>query len=307
MPPICINTYSKFANYNMKNHIKYLTIGDDEKKWDIYINATGSTRTLPNELYPSKKHPSSYFFTWEKGRLLSEYQIIYITKGEGVFENKYGTFEVTEGSFIILFPGEWHRYKPSESGWTENYIGFQGGIANHFMSQLGVSYKKPVINIGIKEYFIDCYIKIFDLIKNESPSYQLISSGLLIKLLGLIIASQKEEELNVDKIADTIEQIRFIIRDKVETDIVMQDIAADFNMGYSYFRKMFKKYTGISPKQYHLQLKVIRAKELLINSDKSVKEICYDLGFQSTSYFSRIFKQKMGVTPVRVKEEYYNL
>ena len=287
----------------MKSHIKYLTIGDEEKKWDIYINAIGNTIVTGNEVYPSKKHPSSYYFTWNNGRILSEFQLNYITQGKGTFENKHGTFEVEEGNFIVVFPNEWHRYKPDvETGWTENYIGFQGGIAEHFMSLLGANHSKPIINSGLKEQLIDCYTRIFDLIENEKPSYQLVSSGVLIRLFGLIVANQKEDELKCDKIADTIDKVKFIIRDKVETGIVMQDIASDFNMGYSYFRKMFKKHTGVSPKQYHLQLKVIRAKELLLNTNKSVKEVCFDLGFQSTSYFSRIFKQKMGVTPVHVKD-----
>ena len=291
----------------MNSHIKYLTIGDEEKKWDIFINSLGNTIVKENEVYPSKEHPSTYYFTWDNGRILTEFQLNYITEGKGIFENKHGTFEVQEGNFIVIFPGEWHRYKPSkETGWVENYIGFQGGIAEHFMSLLGVNNYKPIINSGRRECFIDCYDKIFNLIENEGPSYQLVSSGELIRLFGLIVASQKEEELSGDQISNTIDQVRFIIRNKVDTDIVMQDIASDFNMGYSYFRKMFKKHTGVSPKQYHLQLKVIRAKELLINSDKSIKEICYNLGFQSTSYFSRIFKQKTGVAPVDIRANVSN-
>ncbi|MEN8137528.1 MAG: AraC family transcriptional regulator [Bacteroidota bacterium] len=288
----------------MKNHIKYLAVGEEDKKWDIFINAIGSSKIEEGEEYPPRKHPSSYYFTWNNGRILSEFQIIYITQGNGTFENKYASYDVSEGSFIIIFPGEWHRYKPkSKNGWTENYIGFEGKIAEHFMSQIGISRKNPIVNSGIKEQFIDCYMKIFDLVESESPGFQLISSGLLIKLMGLIVANKKEEELEGESISEIIDKIRFIIRDNVESEIVMQEVAANFNIGYSYFRKMFKKYTGVSPKQYHLQLKIMRAKELLISTDKSVKEVCFDLGFQSTSYFSRIFKQKMGVSPIQIKEK----
>jgi len=287
----------------MTNYIKYLTIGDYEKEWGIYLNSVGNAKVESDEIYPSTVHPSSHYFTWENGRILSEYQIIYITQGKGVLENNQGIFEVNEGNFIIIGPGEWHRYKPTiESGWTENYIGFQGEIARHFMKQLGVTPKQPIINIGISEVLMDCYLKIFDIVENESPGYQLVASGLLIKLIALLISSQKEDELNNDGVADSINKIKFLLRDKVETDINLQEVASEFNMGYSYFRKMFKKHTGISPKQYHLQLKIIRAKELLLNTDKCVKDVCFSLGFQSTSYFSRIFKQKMGVSPVSIKE-----
>lgn len=286
----------------MDNYIKYLATGSDEKKWDIYINSVGRVITKPNNLYPSKVHPSAYYFTWETGRLLFEYQILYITDGKGVFENKQGLFTVNEGSFIIIRSNEWHRYKPNvECGWTENYIGFQGGVAKHFMKQLYSTFKNPVINVGINTSFIDCYSKIFDLVEDESPSHQLVASGILIKLIALLIASQKKEELHKDEAAEYIDKIRFILRNNVENNICLQDIASELNTGYSYFRKMFKKHTGISPKQYHLQLKIVRAKELLLNTNKSVKDVCFTLGFHSTSYFSRVFKQKIGVSPRAIK------
>jgi AraC-like DNA-binding protein len=58
-----------------------------------------------------------------------------------------------------------------------------------------------------------------------------------------------------------------------------------------------KNFTGISPRQYFLQLKVMRARELLITTDQSIKEISYQLGFDSIYYFSRFFKQKTGMSP----------
>ena len=78
--------------------------------------------------------------------------------------------------------------------------------------------------------------------------------------------------------------------------------AEESNIGYSYFRKMFKKYTGVPPVQYHLDLKILRAKEMLLNTDRSIKEISYDLGFQSIYYFSRIFKSKLGVSPSAIRK-----
>jgi AraC-like DNA-binding protein len=60
---------------------------------------------------------------------------------------------------------------------------------------------------------------------------------------------------------------------------------------------MFKKYTGVPPVQYHMDLKVLRAKEMLLYSEKSIKEISYELGFQSIYYFSRVFKNKLGFSP----------
>ena len=46
----------------------------------------------------------------------------------------------------------------------------------------------------------------------------------------------------------------------------------------------------------------VRAKEMLLYTDKSIKEISYDMGFQSIYYFSRIFKNKLGVSPSEIRK-----
>jgi len=286
----------------MGDFLKYLTINSKDINWGIYINSTGKSTTKPDEVYPSNKHPRAYFFKWEHGRTLTEYQIVYITEGGGIFENNYGQTNVEEGSIIVLFPNEWHRYKPNkEVGWTELYIGFNGKFVSNFIDQIGINKKKPVIKTGINEHFIESFTRVFELAKNEQTSFQLIASGVLLRLLGLIDASIKNDELSNDRISDIISKIRYTIRENVEIDLNMQELGNQYNLSYSYFRKMFKKHTGISPKQYHLQLKIYMAKEMLLTTDKSVKEISIDLGFQSSAYFSRIFKQKMGIAPVNIR------
>jgi transcriptional regulator GlxA family with amidase domain len=65
---------------------------------------------------------------------------------------------------------------------------------------------------------------------------------------------------------------------------------------------MFKQYTGIAPVQYQLDLKIRRAREMLVSTDLSIKEISYELGFQSIHYFSRIFKNKTGMAPSEIRK-----
>ncbi|MEJ7684533.1 MAG: helix-turn-helix transcriptional regulator [Segetibacter sp.] len=60
---------------------------------------------------------------------------------------------------------------------------------------------------------------------------------------------------------------------------------------------MFKSYTGIALGQYLIQLKIEKAKILLSNPSKTIKEIAYDLHFDSCFYFSRLFKEKTGFSP----------
>jgi transcriptional regulator GlxA family with amidase domain len=170
-------------------------------------------------------------------------------------------------------------------------------MARKLITDPRFSAKDPVFNLGIKEEFLDSFLKIFDLVEKEQPGYQQIASGMVIKLLGYIISFQKQKDFSGKAIAKIIEAIRFEMRQNTNKEIDLKELAGKYNVSYSFFRKMFKKYTGVSPGQYHLQLRITRAKELLISTDKSIKEISYELGFQSIFYFSNLFKKKEGITP----------
>lgn len=288
----------------MKAHFKYLTISKEDTNWKIFLHVAGFAQISPGNSYPPKDHPSGYFFQWETGRILHEYQIIYITKGEGILETRHGRFPIKQGSIFFIFPNEWHRYKPNQkTGWIENYIGFDGEIAKSFMTNPLFSLQQPVLNIGIKEEIIDTYLKIFDLVDKEQPGFQQIVSGMIIKLLGYIISFEKQKGFSGKRIVQVIEESRFLMRQNIAREINMEELAQKNNVGYSYFRKMFKKFTGVSPGQYHLQLKIMRAKDLLISTDKSIKEISYELGFQSIFYFSNMFKKKEGVNPSQFRKK----
>jgi len=287
----------------MADFLKYLTPGDRDKDWGIFLNVAGSSHVQPFSSYPSPAHPTGYNFSWEQGRLLNEYQINYITEGKGILETKQGKYQIKPGSVLLISPNVWHRYKPLQrTGWKEQYIGFNGPIAAQFLSHQLFSAELPVIQIGMHEEVLDTYLKIFDLAKEEKPGFQQIASGMIVKLLGYLLSFEMQKEFKGKRVATIIEEVRFKMRAQVEDNIDLKKIAEDYHIGYSYFRKMFKSYTGVAPHQYYLELKIMRAKELLLSTDKSVKEISFELGFQSIHYFSRIFKSKTGVSPSELRK-----
>ncbi|MEN8122220.1 MAG: helix-turn-helix domain-containing protein [Bacteroidota bacterium] len=288
----------------MQDFFKYLTISEFDESWGLYINVAGSKKVLPHSPYPNPAHPNDYFFSWVKGRVLTEYQINYITDGSGILETQAGVFPVRKGSLFIIKPGLWHRYKPKvETGWTENYIGFNGNITHAIFQNNLLSLEKPILDIGNREEFIDSYIKIFDIVKTENPGYQQVAAGMIMKLIGYIIAFQKQKGYSGNRIEKIIKQACFTMRQNVSTNVDLHQIASDCNVGYAYFRKMFKKYVGISPLKYHTDLRVLKAKELLLSSDKQIKKISDELGFHSVYYFSRLFKAKTGSTPSEFKAQ----
>ncbi len=83
----------------------------------------------------------------------------------------------------------------------------------------------------------------------------------------------------------------------LEEDVSMPEIAERLNVSYTKFRRLFKEYTGMSPAQYFINLKIHRAKEMLRGGNASVKEISIILHFENPNYFTALFKNKTGLTP----------
>ena len=71
------------------NSFVYLPISEENLLWDLYITGVGFAHICPGRSYPPKGHPEVYDFKWKTGRVLPEYQIIYILQGRGVFESVY--------------------------------------------------------------------------------------------------------------------------------------------------------------------------------------------------------------------------
>lgn len=286
----------------MKDFFKYLTAGEADKDWGLYLKVAGNAKIEPLSPYPSSEHPTGYHYHWSDGRILEEFQVNYISEGQGLLENDQGSFQVKPGTVMIIRPGVWHRYRPEpKTGWHEHYVGFDGEIARHLLQQFVYSDKPALIRCGYREELVDTYLKLYALVQQETPGFQQVCSGLVIKLLGYIVAFKKQQDFTGKHIEQVIQKIRFHMHENVEDRIDLPRMAGDHHIGYSYFRKMFKKYTGVSPHQYLLSLKILRARELLLSSDKSIKQISYHLGFSSIYYFSRFFKDKVGVNPSELR------
>ena len=116
---------------------------------EFYLNNAGHT-VVPAKLgFPSttEGHPQEYTLSWEKGRILQEFQVVYITKGKGVFQSTQGgLIPINAGDALLLSPGEWHRYRPDpEVGWAQFWIRFGGDYANKLMSSEPLSSLKPCL------------------------------------------------------------------------------------------------------------------------------------------------------------------
>ena len=84
----------------------------------------------------------------------------------------------------------------------------------------------------------------------------------------------------------------------------MSLLAEKFNLSESHFRKLFKDFTNLSPIEYRNQLRVEHAKELLKQNSASVSEVAHAVGIEDQFYFSRIFKESEGISPLQYKKRF---
>lgn len=289
------------------DYYKYLTINNEDIQWGLNVVNVGATQSSPATLYPPKDHPAHHRFNWENGRVLEEYQIIYITKGEGIFESEHQSrTKVEPGTLIYLFPNEWHRYKPNpKTGWDEYWIGYKGPFANHLYKQNKISIEKPLIHVGFQDDLFQLFVKIIEITKTEKPGYQPVVGAITLQILGLVASINKEKAFDHLQIDSIIQQAKILLMEKHNPPLFTTEVADRLNVGYSWFRKIFKEYTGLAPGQFQMQHRINLAKNMLVDKNKSIKEIAYSLGFDSNFYFAKIFKDKTGFSPSKYRKKYF--
>ncbi len=77
----------------------------------------------------------------------------------------------------------------------------------------------------------------------------------------------------------------------------VEKVAVSLGLSVAHFHRVFKEHTGLSPYQYHSQLRLERAKQMLQGTTMTVKAISVALAFENPFHFSKVFKQKTGVSP----------
>ena len=111
------------------------------------------------------------------------------------------------------------------------------------------------------------------------------------------IATKREE-----KSSSVVEKAKEYISSRYNKDMSLDDVSREVNISPYYFSKIFKEETGTNFIEYLTNVRIEKAKELLKDTEYTMKEICSMVGYQDPNYFSRSFKKNVGVTPTEYKE-----
>ncbi len=282
---------------------KYLIVNNMDRRFGLWANTVGSQCIQPHSPYPLKDHPSGYYFNTQKGRVLHEYQIVYITKGRGLFTSESTPEkQVCKGRLMILFPGQWHSYRPlPQTGWNEYYIGFEGPIIDNIIKDSFLTRESQVLEVGLNEELVSLFSRALEIAETDKISSQQHLAGIIMHIIGMILSISKNKVFEMSDVDQKIEQAKIIMNENIFKDVDPEALAMKLNISYSWFRKVFKDYTGYAPAKYFQELKLRKAKQLLVETSQSVKEISYMLGYTSVEHFFSLFKKHTGFTPLEYR------
>lgn len=279
---------------------RYFPVSRRDKNWGLYVTTAGESRVAPHTVYPLSGHPKGYSFDWRNGRVLDGFGLLYISSGRGTFESKPAfSASIEAGHAFLLFPGVWHRYAPDpETGWHEHWIVFDGEMCHRWLRHKFVSPKTPVVRVNAENVILAVFSRMMQAIRENRPALQQILAGATDSLMALIYSAQQAPPAGGDtQNANVIERAITRIQSEFDRDINMKLLAQELGVSYSWFRHTFTAHTGLSPHQYLLELRFVRARNLLAETELPIKEIALQTGFEDELYFSRLFRQKLNLTP----------
>lgn len=282
-------------------HLKYLAVNPQDMLWGIAVHSVGCQDIGPGEPYPPADHPSRYLFSEERGRILNEYQLLYISEGRGRFQSTSSgrRISIQAGDLFLLYPGEWHSYRPDpETGWKEYWIGFDGPVVDSRVQNGFFTKEKPVLHAGIRSGIIELYEQAIQTATDQKSGFQPLLGSLVVHLLGLAYFYERQDAFS--EMDDLINRAKILISEEYLT-IGPEEVADRLCMSYSNFRRTFREYTGFSPAKYIQEFRMNKVKEALTNSTQPVKQIAYGFGYENVDYFFTVFRRLAGMTPTEYR------
>jgi AraC family transcriptional regulator of arabinose operon len=271
-----------------------------------YMISPYPIRTIDCKVDSSKLHIQSLMITnvgHLPGRTLSRkhakfsrWALVYITGGKGSYKVNNGVKQsVEKGSLFWFYPGAEFHYGPEADGyWDEYYFTVEGVRIQEWLDHWELKADK-VLWVGTDDAQQNKIDRIFMLMESGVPTNMDRASLLLESVVYEFIfkANEQPESNRMHKMIHIMDDISSFLYESIDAD----KIAKRHHMSVSTLRRNVSEYTGYPFNEYIHRLKIAEAKNILLNTELSIKEISHTLGYTDVYYFSRLFKQYVGLAP----------
>jgi len=133
----------------------------------------------------------------------------------------------------------------------------------------------------------------------EGDGFELKIKSLLMQIWQICFAQREQEhdDYNSDRTVEDMKKVFLYIREEYASPLSLEDMASKVNMSREYFCRRFSELMHMTPFEYLLQIRIENSCSLLQETDMTIGEIATECGFNSFSYFAKIFKRFTGYTP----------
>jgi AraC-like DNA-binding protein len=256
----------------------------------IYVQEIGHFQTLPG------------YFTEREG--LDSYLIVYILKGKGQLSYQGKNFTLHAKHMFFIHCHSYHHYasdpqEPLELLWVHLYGSSTAAYYEHFTAS-----HEPVLPLAHESQVPTLLRQTLQIQQQRSAATELLTSKLLIDLLTAIVLTAQEIDLSTADKPDYIEAIIQTLELRFTEPISLDQLAHEHAVSKYHMAKRFKQYTGFSPLDYLIGMRMSHAKERLKYSDMPVSEIAAAVGIDNVSHFINLFKARTGDTPLVYRKKW---
>ncbi|MGI9552067.1 MAG: AraC family transcriptional regulator [Aurantibacter sp.] len=246
-----------------------------------------------------------------------EYELIYIIKGQGIRLVGDNLSNFQSGELVLVGPNIPHLWRSTENVFLADRIVIKfdqlpGGV--NFFSLPEFSKIRSLLNkseTGISfggRTRGDVHDDIIDLSNSDGADKWIF----LMRILNTLSESKDTKELSSPymKISplkleeNRLSKVIAFISENYMKDIVLEDVADIASMTIQSFCRFFKKRTNKTFVQFLNEYRIGKACVFLIENRMPISDICYELGFNSTTNFNRIFKKQYACTPMEYRKKY---
>lgn len=226
------------------------------------------------------------------------FQWLHTVQGSGQLKLGHKTYDLTPGHGVFLHPNVPHQYYQTSEPWITEWFTFNGRSANRIVKDLGFT-QSSVYELKRPKEIASLILKGYDLANsNNEHRYLDLASYIFDTLVQIAKFTHPLHQSNQSSLYNRLFPVIDYLEASYNQPLDMANLAEMIGVSPQYLCTLFQNVTGNRPSLYLNQLRINKAKELmLIHPDKTIAQIAAMVGFESPSYFSSVFKRHEQHTP----------
>ena len=243
-------------------------------------------------------------FHYEKGSYtrrsnFHSYLLLYTYSGEGKLEYEGKTYTLKEGDGVFLSCMRPHYYEAVQK-WDVGVFHFTGPFAEYMYSEY-----EETGNLTFHESpegrFHRNLEQVLSIYASPSVQRDLRASHAIEGMLLYLVVKNSNYNISKGDVPDAIQKVIVYMENHYTEDISLDKMAEMTSTSKYHFSKEFKRYTGFSPHDYLIRLRVDQAKILLKTTDMPANKIAHSVGIHDINNFNYLFKKRVGKTPIQYR------